>query len=424
MSESTHALSLLRAGRIAEAHQAFEQVLQQHPDDIDALNVLAIGALQRGELPRATELLEHAVQTHPADSMSWHHLGRVREASGDVAAAIKAHGEAVRLRPDFHVARLHLGACLDQEGQLEVAAFQYMRALQDAQLRGTWLNADTTPRSLQPRVERAVTVVRATRRAILDRLLEPLVARHGRQALVRVERSLRILMREEAAEYPDPRQRPTFYFFPGLPTAPYLDRDLFPWIADMEAHADTIRAELRQRLESAAGRERVFTSEALEQANLRGADVAPSWNGYYFYRYGERRAENCAECPATAAVLERVPLAHVRGHGPEVLYSVFTPGTHLLPHRGVTNTRLVAHLPLIVPRDCALNVGGELHAWQEGRVVVFDDTYEHEAWNRSDSVRVVMIFDIWNPHLTEVERLATTEIITTLGDLRETAAAA
>jgi aspartate beta-hydroxylase len=159
----------------------------------------------------------------------------------------------------------------------------------------------------------------------------------------------------------------------------------------------------------------VFLSEELERVNLQGIDAVPSWNGYYFYRHGVRRADNCAACPATAAAIDAVPLSRVPEHGPEVLYSVFTPGTHLLPHRGVTNARLVAHLPLIVPEECALRVGGELHHWQEGRVVVFDDTYEHEAWNRSTRNRVVMIFDIWNPYLTEVERLAIAELIPQMG---------
>jgi aspartate beta-hydroxylase len=113
-----------------------------------------------------------------------------------------------------------------------------------------------------------------------------------------------------------------------------------------------------------------------------------------------------------------LPLSRIREHGPEVLFSVFTAGTHLLPHRGVTNARLVAHLPLIVPRDCALRVAGEDHVWREGEVVVFDDTYEHEAWNRSDAIRVVLIFDIWNPLLTDVERAALTELIPSFGDFR------
>jgi aspartate beta-hydroxylase len=168
----------------------------------------------------------------------------------------------------------------------------------------------------------------------------------------------------------------------------------------------------------------VFHDEALEQMHLRGLDVPPSWTGYYFYRHGVRREDNCTSCPATARALDRLPLVHVREHGPEVLYSVFTPGTHLLPHRGVTNTRLVGHLPLIVPENCALNVGGEVHQWQPGKVVVFDDTYEHEAWNRSQQTRVVMIFDVWHPGLTEVERLAVTALVGAIGDFRKAVEAA
>jgi aspartate beta-hydroxylase len=248
--------------------------------------------------------------------------------------------------------------------------------------------------------------------------LDPLAQRYGRESIARVERCLRIYLNEEQAERTDPRQQPTFLFFPGLPPAAYLDRSLFPWIGELEAQTETIRAELLRLMPSATGRERVFTTEELERQNLRGLDVAPSWNGYYFYRHGERREDNCASCPATARALDALALVHVREHGPEVLYSVFTPGTHLLPHRGVTNTRLVGHLPLIIPPDCALRVGGEIHEWQPGRVVVFDDTYEHEAWNRSQQTRVVMIFDVWNPYLTEAERAALVELVPAIGDFR------
>jgi aspartate beta-hydroxylase len=115
--------------------------------------------------------------------------------------------------------------------------------------------------------------------------------------------------------------------------------------------------------------------------------------------------------------LDALPLIRVRDHGPEVLHSVFTRGTHLLPHRGVTNARCVSHLPLIVPADCALRVGGEERAWREGHTVVFDDTYEHEAWNRSQQIRVVLIADVWNPHLSEVERAAVTDVIAGIGTL-------
>ena len=113
---------------------------------------------------------------------------------------------------------------------------------------------------------------------------------------------------------------------------------------------------------------------------------------------------------------------HIRDHAPETLFSVLRPGTHILPHRGVTNTRLVTHLPLIVPPDCALRVGGETHVWQPDQCVTFDDTFEHEAWNRSDETRVVLILDSWNPDLSEVERAAVTDLVAAIGDFNAHAA--
>ena len=108
-------------------------------------------------------------------------------------------------------------------------------------------------------------------------------------------------------------------------------------------------------LPNAEGRERVFGSAALEADHLRGLDQPPTWNGYYFYRHGERRTENCDRCRKYGRRAGSLPLCKIREHGPEVLFSIFTPGTHLLPHRGVTNIRVVAHLPLIVPETARLS---------------------------------------------------------------------
>jgi aspartate beta-hydroxylase len=111
----------------------------------------------------------------------------------------------------------------------------------------------------------------------------------------------------------------------------------------------------------------------------------------------------------------------IRDHAPEVMFSVLTAGSHILPHRGVTNTRVVCHLPLVVPEDCALVVGGERRAWREGEAVAFDDTYEHEAWNRGARTRVVLIVDVWNPHLTPAERDAVAALVAAMGDFNKAA---
>ncbi|HME40156.1 MAG TPA: aspartyl/asparaginyl beta-hydroxylase domain-containing protein [Steroidobacteraceae bacterium] len=424
MTSAEEAQQLLRQGRIREAEHAFQRVLEADPHHVQALNVIALGALRSGQLERARALLERALAATSGDPITHHHLGQVLEAQGNFAAAADAQRRAIELAPELHVARLHLGRSLEQMGRGEEALLAYAAALKGAQDAGRWLNPASTPPALKPLVEHAVVQVRDGRRARFARLFEPLLKAYGRDSLSRVETALRIYLNEEAREYTDPRQQPSFLYFPGLPASAYLPRQLFPWAERLEQATGDIRGELLALLPSAAGRERVFTSEALEEVNLRGLDVAPTWNGYYFYRHGERREENCERCPKTVAALESLPLSRVREHGPEVLYSVFTPGTHLLPHRGVTNTRLVAHLPLMIPEECALNVGGELHQWQEGRLVVFDDTYEHEAWNRSKKTRVVMIFDIWNPYLTEAERAALADLIGAIGDFRHAVEAA
>jgi aspartate beta-hydroxylase len=415
MSASLQAQQLLRQGRIAESEQLYEQLLETSPDDVEALNVTALAALRRRDFNRAAELLTRAVAAHPADFHSRYHLGRARDESGDLERALAEYEAALQMQPASFLARLYMASALDRSGAGGQALPHYVRALGEAQRTGRWLDAATTPAALRSRVERAVQLIRDTKRAITDTVLSQLRARFGASELTRVAQALRIYLREETPAFPDVRQQPTFLYFPGPPPSAYLDRGLFPWIEELEAKTPVIREEMQRRLNSADGRERVFLSEELERVNLQGIDAVPSWNGYYFYRHGVRRADNCAACPATAAAIDAVPLSRVPEHGPEVLYSVFTPGTHLLPHRGVTNARLVAHLPLIVPEECALRVGGELHHWQEGRVVVFDDTYEHEAWNRSTRNRVVMIFDIWNPYLTEVERLAIAELIPQMG---------
>jgi aspartate beta-hydroxylase len=421
---SLDAHTLLQQGRLDDAERAARQSLQRQPRDVKSINALALIALRRGQLPQAQQLLASSIAIAADKALTWHYLGRVHDAAGEADKAVAAHQAAVKFAPDMFVVRLHYATALERAGQLEQAAIQYFRATQDAQAQGRWVNAETTAPALRPMVEHAVRTVRATRRATFANLLQPLRQQYGADSLQRVEQCLRIYFKEEAPVYPDARQQPTFLYFPGLPPAAYLDRSLFPWLEQLEAHTDAIRQELLQLLPSEAGRERVFTSEAIEQQNLRGLQSPPSWNGYYFYRHGIRRDDNCASCPVTAGALESLPLSHVREHGPEVLFSVFTGGTHLLPHRGVTNTRLVGHLPLLVPPNCALNVGGEVHEWREGRAVIFDDTYEHEAWNRSEQTRVVLIFDLWNPYLTEVERAAVAQLVPAIGDFRKAAEAA
>jgi aspartate beta-hydroxylase len=418
MNAAEQAHQLLKQGHAKEAEAAFRRLLETDPEHVEALNVVGLAALRDGDVDGALALLGRAAAADPRQALTHLHLGRARAAAFELDAAAQSYTQALACEPKLHVARLHLAELHEKRGDVARAVMTYARALNDAQAEGRWLNAATTPVSLQDAVDHAQRIVRERRLAAFGELLEPFSRQHGRPALRRVEQAVRIHLGLENPVFPDARQKPSFLFFPGLPATPYFDTGLVPEIETLEARTDGIRAELLALLPGAAGRERVFHAGELEQENLRGLDEPPSWNGYYFFRHGERRAANCTACPITAAALDELPLARVPGHGPEVLFSVFSPGTHLLPHCGVTNTRVVGHLPLLIPEDSALRVGGIEHRWREGEVVVFDDTYEHEAWNRSRRTRVVMIFDLWNPFLSQVERVVLAELVVAMGEFR------
>jgi aspartate beta-hydroxylase len=409
---------LLREGRIAEAERAFAAILAQEPDHVQALNMMALVALRSADFSSALALIERARHADALNPLTLHNHGVILDAGERYDEAAAAQRATLKVAPNLYAARLYLGRALERCGEPHQAIVAYARALQDAQADGRWLNGASTPAGVRPLVEHAVLQVKRGRLATIARLLEPLIRTYGRDSMQRVDKSLRVYFKEETALLPESGQRPSFFHFPDIPVSPYLSRDLFPWIDAFKAETSDIRRELLSLLPGSDGREPVFGSTALEADHLRGLEQPPTWNGYYFYRHGERRNDNCDRCSRTAAALDTLPLCRIRGHGPEVLFSVFTPGTHLLPHRGVTNIRVVAHLPLIVPENCQLVVGGKPHRWQEGSVVVFDDTYEHEAWNRSGETRVVLIFDLWSPYLSEAERAALTVLIENIGDFR------
>src|SRR5262249_36836836 len=140
----------------------------------------------------------------------------------------------------------------------------------------------------------------------------------------------------------------------------------------------------------------------------------PAWSSYFLWRDGEKQHANCARCPQTADLLESLPLAHMPGYAPTAMFSVLSARTHIPPHTGSANTRLIVHLPLLLPPDCAFRVGNGTRAWEMGCAWVFDDTIEHEAWNNSGETRVILIFDVWNPLLSEGERALVSDMLTAL----------
>jgi aspartyl/asparaginyl beta-hydroxylase (cupin superfamily) len=194
--------------------------------------------------------------------------------------------------------------------------------------------------------------------------------------------------------------------YPFLPADEFFDRHHFPWMAEIEAQTPAIRAELEALLADPgdALRPYVRMEAGTPDSIWSPLDNRLDWGACFLWEYGVPNQPVLDRCPATASALAAVPGAHIPGRSPSAFFSLLKPHTRIPPHTGVTNTRAIVHLPLIVPPGCGFRVGGEGRAWQEGMAFAFDDTIEHEAWNDSGALRAVLIFDVWNPHLTVGEQ--------------------
>lgn len=416
--EQAHQLAA--SGNPGAAERCFEQVRQRDPDNLQALNFIALCHSARGNHHDATRLLQRALALAPDDVGTHKNLAVSLIQQQQYDAAEPLLRAALALDPGFFVARLYLGWVQEQQRRPHLALTTYFLAVNAAQKQGNWLSDDSTPPGLRPRVLHAMKFLAHGRHDVLHRLLAPLHAQHGAQALRRVDKAVDGYLGRMRLQTADPLQRPSFLYFPDLPATPYLDRSLFPWYEALEDQTDPLREELLSVLDERALLQ-PFLGDAANaggQSYLAGeAGATARWDGFFFHRHGRRYDDNCARCPRTAAALQATTLVQIPGHAPEALYSVLGPGSHIRPHTGVTNTRIVTHLPLLVPEHCALRVAGQTHAWQTGRCISFDDTWEHEAWNRGTQTRVVLLFDVWNPHLTDVERDAVSQLVTAIAEL-------
>jgi aspartyl/asparaginyl beta-hydroxylase (cupin superfamily) len=192
--------------------------------------------------------------------------------------------------------------------------------------------------------------------------------------------------------------------FPFLPADEFFDPAHFPWFAAFEAHTPAIRAEALALLGHDGIKPYVAMEPGAPPNKWTPLDGSLDWGAYHLWQYGAAIPEALRRCPATAAALGEVPQADLPGRAPTAFFSILKPHTRIPPHTGVSNTRTIVHLPLVVPPGCAFRVGGETREWVEGQAFAFDDTIEHEAWNDSDEPRIVLILDVWNPYLTADER--------------------
>jgi aspartate beta-hydroxylase len=226
-------------------------------------------------------------------------------------------------------------------------------------------------------------------------------------AATRLAHSLEML-RGEREIFP---QQPAVFYYPYLAQRQFFERGEFGWAEELEAATPAIRDELVALVnEGADFRPYVQDDAARPKRDFHGLNNDPQWTALYLWKDGKLVDEIARRCPRTVAALDKVPMSSIGARTPAVLFSKLEPGAHIPPHHGMLNCRLICHLPLIVPPGCWLRVGNETREWEEGKLLIFDDSIEHEARNPGGEIRIILLFDIWRPELSETERRAVSAI--------------
>lgn len=363
-------------------------------------------ALERHDASTALDWLRRAEAVAPAIADIRFKKGVALRMAGELQAALAAFDEALACDPYHFLALLMKASLIERLAGAKRAAPLYKNALAIAPA------DERLPPFLQAQLAHAREVIRADAAALQAHLraqIAPLRERLPGEPLDRFDESLDIFAGVRRAHV----QQPLLLHYPRLPAIPFYDRTLFPWIGELEAATPVIQEELAVALREESDEFTPYIAyRPGEPVNQWGElNHSRRWSSYFLWRDGVRQDAACARCPRTASLLTSLPMAEQPGFAPTAMFSALEPHTHIPPHTGSSNVRLLVHLPLLLPGPARFRVGNVTRNWRMGEAWVFDDTIEHEAWNDADALRIILIFDIWNPYLSEAERALVTAMM-------------
>jgi aspartate beta-hydroxylase len=403
-------------GRLDEALAGYDRVLARAPAHVGALYHKALLAFQANRLTESTTLLRDACAVMPDDTAintraEIHmFLGHLLLLAGQAEEALDPLERASAAIPLSFEPHLKLGLTHLSLGRRDKAQECFQRALVvNPGLRFFAHSDESLPAAFREEVRVALEVLGEREWAIATNALNAAANAHPSADLARIERGFRIECGREPRAFNDPRRQPLRLYLPDLPAIPWFEREQFDWVPRVEEQLPAIRAEL----ETLIREEAQFMPYISEGGGVdpHGTDYSRlegsmEWNAFHLTRCGQWLEDRCRRCPQTTAIMRAVPAARMRGLAPEILFSRLQAGGHIVSHFGRTNVRLTVHMGIVIPDNCAIRVANEIRTWQEGRIMLFDDSFEHEAWNRSERDRSVLIFEVWHPALELAEIIA------------------
>jgi len=388
-----------KSGRSAEAADLWQRVVDIAPDNPEALLALGIAALAKGDAAGALQWFGKAAAANPKDPMVQLYIALASKETGDTDAEMAAVTQALTIDPYFYPAVLHRAMLFERLGKRRQAAQTF----------GKVLLLIPPAEQLSPGMQRALAHARASiaenQRSLEQHLAQALSAlrqRHVDERLERFDRGVDVLLGKRKIFHP----QPVMLHYPDLAPIQFFDREAFPWLATLEAHADAMRDELLGVLAASAGEFQPLVDYPADAPVGPWAELnrSPRWSAYYLWENGRRIDAHCERCPHTAELVESLPLARIPDFAPNVCFACLEPRTVVPPHCGATNTRVIVQLPLLASPGSSLRVGHEGREYVYGRALAFNESIEHEARNLLGQRQAVLCLDTWHPGLSPAEQ--------------------
>lgn len=416
-----HALSA-EAGRAAQAGnedqlvRIWARILELDANHLQTLTDMGQYAFRKGNHQAARTAFQRVADSDGRDVQQWINVALACRALGDDEGELEAIRRGLVVDPSDLLCLVLRGNLFERQGRTHQAARAY----------GAAATVSPPLEQLHPELRPAVLHARQFHEKynddmgkFLDGFLDPSYRELSGERLDRFRTSVDIMLgRKRRFD-----AMPVVQYYPGLPAIEFFDRQDFPWLDPFEASTDAIRDEFLNVLKQDEG----FTPyisypDDMPLNQWAELNNSPRWSAFHLFKNGTRLDGNADRCPLTMSLLAQAPQPLQSGRTPAAMFSLLKPKTHIPPHTGVSNVRMVVHVPLIVPEGCGFRCGNETRIWEPGKAFVFDDTIDHEAWNTSDKLRVVLIFDIWNPLLSAAERSMLTSLATGLNQFTDASA--
>lgn len=365
----------------------------------------AVTALNETRFLDARRAAEAVLQMNQNDAAAWGILAFACRGAGALQEALAAADRSLALEPNNPRAYVVKGDTFQRLGNPRAAAAYYREALRFRDPHGA------LPEGIRADLAHAEAQVQALDRSFQGHLHEHVRSHiEGPGCSERMRQAVALLEGRRRVYYPEPQH----LMYPGLPIHEFYPREPFPWLTELEQASETVLEELKQLLESPEGFEPyLYVDQTRPVFDAHGMANNPDWSAFYLWKNGEPVTENQARCPRTTEAITKVPLVFSGKRCPNVLFSRLKARARIAPHTGMINTRLIGHLPLIIPEGCGFRVGNEIREWAFGEAWLFDDTIEHEAWNQhAEEDRFILIFEVWKPELEAAERDLVTSMLT------------